>query len=98
MIEQEYPSGRTVTNEFESDGDLMRISSMANANAMPRTYANNFLYTAESGIQRLKLGNGRWESAKFSERLQVTELALGTSDGSGSLWKLNYEYGELQSE
>jgi hypothetical protein len=46
-------------------------------------------------VERLR--NGRWESAKFNSRLQVTELALGTSDGDGSLWKLNYEYGEIET-
>ena len=75
----------------------MRISGKANPNAAERIYANGFSYTPDGKIQRLKLGNGRWESAKFNERLQVTELALGTSDGNGSLWKLAYEYGDLQS-
>jgi hypothetical protein len=38
-----------------------------------------------------------WESAKFNTRLQVTELALGHSVGDGSLWKLNYDYGEIDA-
>jgi RHS repeat-associated protein len=97
LVEQTYPSGRKVKNEFETDGDLSRISGKANANATERTYANGFSYTPDGRIQRLRLGNGRWESAKFNNRLQVTELALGTSDGDGSLWKLNYEYGELNT-
>jgi RHS repeat-associated protein len=75
----------------------MRIYGQANANSPERTYANGFSYTADGKIQRLRLGNGRWESAKFNERLQVTELALGASDGNGSLWKLGYDYGELAS-
>jgi RHS repeat-associated protein len=97
LVQETYPSGRVVKNEFEADGDLMRIYGQANANSPERTYANGFSYTADGKIQRLRLGNGRWESAKFNERLQVTELALGTSDGNGSLWKLGYEYGELAS-
>ena len=98
LAEETYPSGRTVKNEFETDGDLSRISGKSSTpNAFEQTYANGFSYTPDGKIQRLKLGNGRWESAKFNERLQVTELALGTSDGNGSLWKLAYEYGELQA-
>lgn len=97
LIEETYPSGRVVKNEFESDGDLSRIYGKANSNAIERTYANGFSYTPDGRIQRLKLGNGRWESAKFNERLQVTELALGTADGDRSLWKLAYEYGELNA-
>ncbi len=97
LIEQEYPSGRTVKNEFETDGDLSRISGKATSNSLEKTYASGFSYTPDGKIQRLRLGNGRWESAKFNNRLQVTELALGASDGDGSLWKLAYEYGELNT-
>ncbi len=97
LIEEEYPSGAVVKNEFEADGDLSRIYGKANPNAIERTYANGFSYTPDGRIQRLRLGNGRWESAKFNERLQVTEMALGASDGDGSLWKLKYEYGEFEN-
>ena len=98
LIQETYPSGRVVKNEFEADGDLARIFGKANASATEKTYANGFSYTADGKIQRLRLGNGRWESAKFNERLQVTELALGASNGNGGLWKLNYEYGELNTD
>ncbi len=97
LVKETYPSLREVNNEFEADGDLSRIYGKANPNSTERTYANGFSYTADGKIQRLKLGNNRWESAKFNDRLQLTELALGTSDGDGSLWKLGYEYGELEN-
>jgi RHS repeat-associated protein len=97
LIQQTYPSGRTVKNELETDGDLSRISGKANSNATERTYASGFSYTPDGRVQRLRLGNGRWESAKFNNRRQVTELALGTSDGDGTLWKQNYEYGETET-
>lgn len=45
----------------------------------------------------MKLGNGRWEIAKFNTRLQVGELGLGNSAADASVWKVNYEYGELQT-
>jgi RHS repeat-associated protein len=95
LVEEEYPSGRKVKNEFESDGDLKRIYGKTTANAAEQTYANSFTFTPDGKIEKLKLGNGLWESAKFNNRLQVTELALGHSVGDGNLWKLNYEYGEL---
>lgn len=97
LTEETYPSGRTVKNEYESDGDLMRISGTANANAAEQTYANGFSYTPDGKIKQLRLGSGLWESARFNTRLQATELALGHSVGDGSLWKLGYEYGELES-
>ncbi|MBK8813637.1 MAG: hypothetical protein IPN69_23305 [Acidobacteria bacterium] len=49
-------------------------------------------------IERLKLGNNRWEWAKFNERLQVSELNLGAGVTVASLWKLTYHYGELNAD
>ncbi|HKP69308.1 MAG TPA: hypothetical protein VJV05_08490, partial [Pyrinomonadaceae bacterium] len=98
LIEEKYPSARKVKNDFESDGDLSRIYGTANAGAIEKTYANSFMYTPDGRIERLKLGNGLWENAKFNSRLQVTELALGNGPGSGDRWKLGYEYGELQAD
>ncbi len=46
----------------------------------------------------MQIGSGSWETAKFNTRNQITELALGTSPTDTSLWKLNYEYGELNTD
>jgi RHS repeat-associated protein len=97
LVQETYPSGRVVKNEFESDGDLRRVFGQANSNSVERTYLNNLSYTAAGGIERMKLGNGKWETAKFNERLQVTELGLGNGSNDTSLWKVNYEYGELEN-
>ena len=98
MIKETYPSGRVGQNEFEADGDLSRIYGKATTNATERTYANSFSYTADGRIEKLKLGNGLWESAKFNTRLQVTELALGIGVNDASRFKLNYDYGELNAD
>ncbi len=45
----------------------------------------------------MRLGNGKWETAKFNSRLQVYELGLGNSATNAGLWKVNYEYGELET-
>jgi RHS repeat-associated protein len=97
LVQETYPSGRVVKNEFNSDGDLRRVFGQVNTNAVERTYLNNLSYTAAGGIERMKLGNGKWETAKFNERLQVTELGLGNGSNDTSLWKVNYEYGELEN-
>ena len=98
LIKETYPSGREVKIELESDGDLSRIYGKANSNATERTYANSFLYTADGRISQLKLGNGLWESAKFNNRLQVTEFNLGIGVNDSSRFKLPYQYGELNSD
>jgi RHS repeat-associated protein len=97
VIEEEYPSGRKVKNDLDSNGDIARIYGNPTNTAGEKTYAAGFEYTVDQKIQRLRIGNGRWESATFNSNLQATQLALGTSEGNGSLWKLDYQYGELDS-
>jgi RHS repeat-associated protein len=96
LVEQEYPSGRVVRNILQPDGDLATVSSRI-ATGDFKTYAANFDYTAAGDIKLMMLGNGRWETSQFNSRLQLTQLGLGTSATDTSLWKVNYEYGELQS-
>jgi RHS repeat-associated protein len=98
LISETYPSGRIVKNDYDTNGEISKIYGQKNAAATERTYANAISYTASGAIEKLKLGNGRWESAKLNSRQQVTELAIGSSVGDGSLWKLNYNYGELQTD
>ncbi len=97
LVEEEYPSGRKVRNEFESDGDLLNVASKKSGGSVFTPYVSNFSYTASGGISQMKLGNGKWETAKFNTRLQVTELGLGASATDAGLWKVNYEYGELDA-
>ncbi len=91
LVEETYPSGEVVRSFLETDGDLSRVAVSG------YTYVSNFTYTAKGEISALKLGNGTWETAQFNTRRQVTQLGLGTASNNTSLWKVNYEYGELQS-
>jgi RHS repeat-associated protein len=97
LIEEEYPSGRVVKNHLEPDGDIGAVSSRV-FNGDFKTYATGFSYTASGGVNKMMLGNGRWETAQFNSRQQVTQLGLGTSATDASLWKVDYEYGEVQSD
>lgn len=75
----------------------MKVSTQKAGSNVFVPYASNFSYTASGGISQMRLGNGRWETAKFNNRMQVTELGLGNSGTDASVWKTNYEYGELQT-
>jgi len=97
LIEQTYPSGRVVRNAYEADGDLAAIASKSATQLGFKTFASNFTYTAWGVIDKLQIGSGRWEVAKFNERHQVTEMSLGTSPTDTSIWKINYDYGETDS-
>ncbi len=89
MVEQTYPSGKVVRNFFESDGDLAKVVRHG------KTYVSDFSYNASGGINSLKLGNGRWETAQFNLRQQLMQLGLGATASDSSLFKLQYEFGEL---
>lgn len=98
LTEEKYPSGRVVKNDFEPDGDLLNVTSRKTGTDVFRPYVSNFSYTAAGGISQMRLGNGKWETAKFNNRLQVTELGLGASAANAGLWKVNYDYGELNTD
>ena len=98
LIEEEYPSGRVVKNAFETDGDLLSVTSKKAGSQVFTPYASNFSYTASGGISQMRLGNGKWETAKFNSRLQVEELGLGASATDAGVWKVNYAYGELDQD
>jgi RHS repeat-associated protein len=92
LDEQTYPSGRVVKNELDASGDLATVTSKENSSAIFKTYANDFTYTAAGAISSLKLGNGRFESTQFNNRLQPTQIALGSSVGNAGLLKIDYTY------
>lgn len=98
LIKETYPSGRVVNNDLDQNGDIARIYGRANGAANEMTYADTFTYTPDGRIEQLRLGNGLWEAAKLNSRLQVTEFSLGHTVGSGDLWKLVNEYGELNPD
>ncbi|PYT01395.1 MAG: hypothetical protein DMF63_00670 [Acidobacteria bacterium] len=104
LIEQQYPSGRVVKNVLDNDGDLATVQSKKNQNSAFWNYANHFTYNAAGAVTSMQLGNGRWESTKFNERLQPTQIALGKTGPvvngqqvtySTELLKLEYQYGDL---
>lgn len=94
---EKYPiTGRTVKYEFDLNGDLSKISGKKNtATTTEKTYADGFAYTSTKAIQKIHLGNGLLEAAKFNSRLQITELGLGVAATNLNKWKVNYDYGEI---
>jgi RHS repeat-associated protein len=91
LLSETYPSGRTVKMDYNADGDVSSVWGTAGANN--RIYANGFSYNSSGAIERLRLGNGKWETASYNNRLQVTEIGLGYSATDKSLLKLEYGYG-----
>lgn len=92
LIKETYPSGRKMKNTFDADGALSLVEAFYGVKGY-RTVAGNFTYNAAGAVTSMKLGNGRWESTTFNNRLQPTQIALGTTQNATDLLKLNYSYG-----
>lgn len=98
LLEEEYPSGRKIKNEFGSDGDLQRVYGRAGSAAPEQTYASSFSYTASGGVKHARLGNGKWETTQYNSRDQLTQIGLGNSATDTSTWKTEFHYGELSND
>jgi RHS repeat-associated protein len=93
LIEETYPSGRKVKNTLNAvDGNLSLVETQASGGAW-QTRAGSFAYNAAGAVTSMQLGNGRWESTVFNNRLQPTQIALGTTQNGTDLLKLEYGYG-----
>ena len=76
---QTYPSGHTVTYDYDSAG---RMSSFTGnlGEGVPRTYANEFQYTESGGVQQEKFGTDTplYHKQGFNERGQLWDMRLST--------------------
>ncbi|MGD9562997.1 MAG: RHS repeat-associated core domain-containing protein [Pyrinomonadaceae bacterium] len=97
LIEQTYPSGRLVRNFLDSDGGLSAVATKT-ATGMMNPLASDFDYSATGAVRKMKLGNGLWETAVFDELNQLKQVGLGTSQTNNDLFKIDYEYGELNAD
>ncbi len=97
LIEETYPSGRVIKNFADSDGGLATVSSKT-SNGQFKTYATNFDYSSNGAVKAMMFGNGRWETTQFNELNQLIQIGLGNSATDKSLWKVDYEYGELNGD
>ena len=97
LIEETYPSTRKVKSVLDQDGDMMAVQSRKNTNGGYWNYAQNFTYSSAGAVTSMQLGNFRWESAAFNERLQPIQVALGSTQDATNVLKLNYSFGTTQN-
>jgi RHS repeat-associated protein len=97
MTSETYPSGRVVQTEYDTGG---RITGVRNqdatsyyAGAVGSDATNRIQYSAHGAVSVMKLGNSKWEHTNFNNRLQPTQIGLGTSATDSSILKLDYGYG-----
>jgi RHS repeat-associated protein len=92
LTSETYPSGRVVTTAYDNVGRLSQVSGQKTGEAN-KTYTSQLSYSAHGAITDLKLGNNLWEHTSFNNRLQPTEVGLGTTQSGIDRLKLNYAYG-----
>lgn len=78
---------------YSNDDELAQVSNQLTG----KVYANSFAYSAHGQVEKMRLGNGRWETTRFNGALQITEIGLGYSTVDTGLWKTNYEYGDWET-
>jgi RHS repeat-associated protein len=89
LLSQTYPSGKVVNYTYDPSGDLTRISRPSGF-----TYASEFGYAPHGQVEKVRLGNGKWETTQFNPSRQIIQIGLGNSATDTGIWKTNYEYGE----
>ncbi|MEK6289151.1 MAG: RHS repeat-associated core domain-containing protein [Acidobacteriota bacterium] len=97
MTSETYPSGRVVQTEYDTGGRIAGLKNQGGtsyyAGATASDDTNRIQYAAHGPISAMKLGNGKWEHATFNNRLQPTQIGLGTSGTDSSILKLDHGYG-----
>jgi RHS repeat-associated protein len=81
----EYPSGRTVSTCYDSNGRALWLSASYGANdctsgtkvSPSAAYVSGVNYTPPGGMQQMTLGNGLVESDSWNSRLQMTSVGVG---------------------
>lgn len=93
LLTETYPSGRVVTNTLDQNGDLESVLGQKANQTAAKLYLNQISYNSAGNIERMRLGNGRWETAVYNERQQIKQIGLGYSANDKSLLKIDYDYG-----
>ena len=78
--------------EYRADGELDKLSGTKAGQTSSFTYLDNISYNTLGNIEKMRLGNGTWETAEYNTRQQVSQIALGSSANTQNLLKIDYTY------
>lgn len=93
ITSETYPSGRVMTQNLDQDGILESLWGQKANQSSAKLYLNQISYNSAGNIEKMRLGNGRWETAAYNHRQQIVQIGLGYSNNDKSLLKLDYSYG-----
>ena len=89
ITSETYPSLKKVVTSYDSAGRIGEVKDQA----LNKVYASGFSYAAHGAVTAMTLGNNLIEGATFNNRLQPTQIRLGTSNSPSSALQLDYTYG-----
>jgi RHS repeat-associated protein len=96
LINQTYPSGRTITNDVDSAGRLEKVKGVSSGSTNPVLYASGLIYNTQGLLSNVTYGNGSQESFNYDPaRLQLTSQSL--TQNNSVLQRFDYSYGEVNS-
>lgn len=91
LIGEGYPSSRSVATSYASSGRISGLTSNST------TLVSSLSYEAFGGLSSETYGNSLIHAMTYNSRLQPSDIKLGTSGTSDSIFKLNYIYGTVGS-
>ena len=90
---QQYHSSLLVKTCYDAAGRIKEVSYPGDTATPATTYASEFGYAPHGAIEEIKLGNNLYEYSDYNNRLQPTEIGLGTFSGGSDKLKLEFAYG-----
>jgi RHS repeat-associated protein len=97
LTSETYPSGRTVTTDFDDAGRVISVTGQKTGENN-KTYASQFVYASNGAAKETLLGNGSKEQTVFDpNRLQPLMIKLSNVATGQSLLELHYYYGGTQN-
>jgi hypothetical protein len=91
MVTESYPSGRTISMGYDVAGRLNNLGGTKTGESA-KTYAQQVNYWAHGAVKSMTLGNSLVEKTLFNNRLQLTQVQLGTIANAASVLELNSTY------
>ncbi|WP_179958316.1 RHS repeat-associated core domain-containing protein [Chitinimonas arctica] len=74
-----YPSGRTITYNFNAAGQINQILTQANATAATTVLAKDITYRPFGAAQNWTYGNGELHTSRYDLDGRLTQISLGDS-------------------
>jgi len=91
MTSEVYPSLRRITDAYDTAGRLTSVNGQKTGESN-KAYASSIGYAPQGAVSSMTLGNNLIDQTVFNNRLQPTQIKLGTTTSPSSLLQLDYTY------